>query len=83
MWYSVPVPPGMLDTFVSWEDTRDPQGCNYGPEHYAEHSRDPARTPMQWDNSTLAGGTLQGPRTDPHAVGQLHSSRLAESANQE
>lgn len=48
---------GMMDTWISWEDTQDPQGCRYGPEHYAEHSRDPARTPMQWDNTTLAGFT--------------------------
>ncbi|KAK7076943.1 hypothetical protein SK128_021886 [Halocaridina rubra] len=46
---------GMVDTWISWEDTQDPQGCNYGPEHYAEHSRDPERTPMQWDNTTFAG----------------------------
>ena len=45
----------MLDTWISWEDTKDPQGCCYGREHYEEHSRDPSRTPMQWDNSSFAG----------------------------
>ncbi|KAG7156608.1 Maltase 2-like [Homarus americanus] len=48
---------GMENTFVSWEDTQDPQGCRWGPQHYQEHSRDPARTPMQWNNSSLAGFT--------------------------
>lgn len=46
---------GMVDTFISWEDTQDPQGCHWGPDHYQEHSRDPARTPMQWDESKFAG----------------------------
>ncbi|XP_042857796.1 maltase A3-like isoform X2 [Penaeus japonicus] len=48
---------GMVNTFISWEDTQDPQGCRYGPEHYQEYSRDPERTPMQWDNSSFAGFT--------------------------
>ncbi|XP_069956904.1 maltase A3 isoform X3 [Cherax quadricarinatus] len=48
---------GMEDAFISWEDTKDPQGCRWGPEHYQEHSRDPARTPMQWDDTNLAGFT--------------------------
>lgn len=45
----------MLNTFISWEDTQDPQACNHGPDGYEDYSRDPERTPMQWDNSTLAG----------------------------
>ncbi|XP_068234691.1 probable maltase isoform X2 [Palaemon carinicauda] len=48
---------GMEDTWISWEDTKDPQGCRYGPERYAEYSRDPERTPMQWDNTSFAGFT--------------------------
>ncbi|KAL7289715.1 hypothetical protein TKK_0016437 [Trichogramma kaykai] len=46
---------GMEDTWLSWEETRDPQGCNAGPEHYEAASRDPARTPFQWDDTTAAG----------------------------
>lgn len=46
---------GMLNTFISWEDTQDPQACNHGHEGYESYSRDPERTPMQWDNTTLAG----------------------------
>lgn len=46
---------GMVNTFISWEDTKDPQGCNAGIDGYASASRDPERTPFQWDNSTSAG----------------------------
>ncbi|XP_050459031.1 alpha-glucosidase-like [Cataglyphis hispanica] len=46
---------GMEDTWISWEDTKDPQGCNAGKENYENASRDPARTPFQWDNTTSAG----------------------------
>ncbi|KAB7502886.1 Maltase A1 [Armadillidium nasatum] len=46
---------GMVDTYISYEDTQDPAGCNNGPEHYTETSRDPVRTPMQWDESQNAG----------------------------
>ncbi|XP_042865643.1 maltase A1-like [Penaeus japonicus] len=48
---------GMVNTPVSWEETQDPQGQHYGRERYLEHSRDPARTPMQWDNTDFAGFT--------------------------
>jgi len=46
---------GMEDTFLTWEETIDPAGCNTDPERYEQFSRDPARTPMQWNNSTSAG----------------------------
>jgi len=46
---------GMEDTWISWEDTKDPQGCNAGKDVYEKASRDPARTPFQWDNTTSAG----------------------------
>ncbi|XP_066590163.1 uncharacterized protein [Prorops nasuta] len=46
---------GMEDTWVSWEDTKDPQGCNAGREGYERASRDPERSPFQWDDSTSAG----------------------------
>lgn len=45
----------MEDTFISWEDTQDPRGLNFGPERYLEFSRDPARTPMQWGDEPNAG----------------------------
>lgn len=46
---------GMSDTFITWEDTQDPQGCMAGIQNYATSSRDPARTPFQWDDSVSAG----------------------------
>jgi len=46
---------GMEDTWYSWEDTVDPQGCNAGKDGYEKASRDPARSPFQWDDTTSAG----------------------------
>lgn len=47
---------GMRDGYVSWEDTVDVNACNQGnPDNYLDYSRDPARTPYQWDNTTNAG----------------------------
>ncbi|XP_076447118.1 alpha-glucosidase-like [Babylonia areolata] len=46
---------GMEDIFVSYNDTQDPAGINYGPDRYQEVSRDPERSPMQWDSTLNAG----------------------------
>jgi alpha-glucosidase len=46
---------GMSDVWISWEQTVDPQGCNTDPNTYDKVSRDPARTPFQWDTTTSAG----------------------------
>ncbi|XP_026737750.1 maltase A1-like [Trichoplusia ni] len=47
---------GMRDGYVSWEDTVDVEACNRGDnETYHLYSRDPARTPYHWDNTTNAG----------------------------
>ncbi|XP_063995478.1 maltase 1-like [Diachasmimorpha longicaudata] len=47
---------GMIDkTDITYEETQDPAGCSAGRDKYKEKSRDPNRTPMQWDNSTNAG----------------------------
>lgn len=46
----------MTDVYISWEDSVDPQACNTNPETYYAASRDPARTPYQWDASSNAGG---------------------------
>ncbi|XP_058832025.1 maltase A3-like [Topomyia yanbarensis] len=48
---------GMTDVDISWEETVDPAGCNEGIDNYAAKSRDPVRTPFQWDDSNLAGFT--------------------------
>ncbi|XP_053664378.1 maltase 1-like [Anopheles marshallii] len=47
---------GMVDyRDMSWEDSLDPQGCNVGLEEYKWKSRDPQRTPYQWDDTYNAG----------------------------
>lgn len=43
------------DVHISWEETVDPQGCNTNENDYEAASRDPARTPFQWDDTNLAG----------------------------
>ncbi|XP_063375874.1 maltase A1-like [Cydia fagiglandana] len=50
---------GMRDGYVSWEDTVDVEACNRGDEDtYHLYSRDPARTPYHWDNTTSAGFSI-------------------------
>jgi len=57
---------GMLDKMdISWEDTQDPQACNAGKEKYESRSRDPVRTPFQWNNKTKNAGTS---RTNQRAI---------------
>ncbi|XP_077296029.1 maltase A1-like isoform X2 [Arctopsyche grandis] len=47
---------GMLNTNITWEDTKDPQACNTDdPINYWMSSRDPARTPFQWNDEENAG----------------------------
>ena len=46
---------GMTDAYISWEETVDPEGCRAGKANYQSTSRDPERTPFQWDNSVAAG----------------------------
>ncbi|XP_055372352.1 maltase A1-like [Condylostylus longicornis] len=46
---------GMIDGDIKFEDSKDPAAIRAGPEKYQKFTRDPARTPMQWDDSTSAG----------------------------
>lgn len=45
----------MTDVWISWNDTVDPAACNTNPDVYEQFSRDPERTPFQWDATTSAG----------------------------
>ncbi|CAL7951109.1 unnamed protein product [Xylocopa violacea] len=45
----------MLDGKISWNQTVDPMGCSRTKETYENYSRDPARTPMQWNSDVSAG----------------------------
>lgn len=53
---------GMVDNRdgISYEQTVDPQGLNAGPENYKYASRDPVRTPFQWDASNDHAGFSNG-----------------------
>nr|XP_018907799.1 PREDICTED: maltase A3-like [Bemisia tabaci]XP_018907800.1 PREDICTED: maltase A3-like [Bemisia tabaci] len=46
---------GMEDTFIRWDQTVDPQGMSVGKDNYLRFTRDPQRTPFQWDHTTSAG----------------------------
>lgn len=45
----------MENSEISWEDTKDPAGKNAGPSRFHLFSRDPERSPMQWDSEYAAG----------------------------
>lgn len=46
---------GMENTFLTFLQTKDPAGLNAGQDSFAKYSRDPERTPFQWDDTTSAG----------------------------
>jgi len=46
---------GQPDAKVSWEQTVDPWGKNFGEEGYEMYSRDPCRGPIQWSSENNAG----------------------------
>ncbi|XP_036333119.1 maltase A3-like [Rhagoletis pomonella] len=46
---------GMTDVWISWNDTVDPSACHTNPDIYEKFSRDPERTPFQWNDAKNAG----------------------------
>lgn len=48
---------GLQEIKVTFDQTQDPWGRNFGPGRYQEFSRDPWRSPMQWNNNQHAGFT--------------------------
>lgn len=74
---------GMRDVWISWEETVDPQACNTNRDVYEPHSRDPARTPFQWNNSTSAGFSTNSKTWLPVSPDyQLVNFELQERASQ-
>uniref|UniRef100_A0A7G3A809 alpha-glucosidase n=1 Tax=Lutzomyia longipalpis TaxID=7200 RepID=A0A7G3A809_LUTLO len=74
---------GMVDNKeITWEQTKDPQACNpQDPSRYQELSRDPARTPMQWDRTVNAGfssGTPWLPVHSNYGTLNLENQKAAE-----
>lgn len=81
---------GMRDVPIPFDEVQDPQGLNMPDKNL---SRDPARTPMQWDNSPnagfsthkpwlrLAGSALrenvQSQKDDPLSMLSLHQRLIA------
>lgn len=49
---------GMTNSKISWEQTVDPAGKNAGPERFHLFTRDPERSPMQWNSSGPTAGKL-------------------------
>jgi alpha-glucosidase len=49
---------GLKDVPIPFEEIQDPQGLNMPDKNL---SRDPARTPMQWDDTSFAGFSLVKP----------------------
>uniref|UniRef100_A0AAG5DTC2 alpha-glucosidase n=1 Tax=Anopheles atroparvus TaxID=41427 RepID=A0AAG5DTC2_ANOAO len=41
---------------ISWKQSQDPLGCNTNASTFLRYSRDPARTPFQWDSSNEWAG---------------------------
>ncbi|XP_059470158.1 maltase 1-like isoform X2 [Neocloeon triangulifer] len=46
---------GMEDVNLTWDQTVDPAGRNAGIDNFLKASRDPARSPMQWNINKNAG----------------------------
>ncbi|CAG2065508.1 unnamed protein product, partial [Timema podura] len=76
---------GMEDTSISWEQTKDPNGLYVGSRRYTKFSRDPQRTPFQWDTSTSAGFSSNTstwlPVNDNYLKLNLQSQKLAKESH--
>lgn len=72
----------MTDGEITWEQTVDPQACNTNSEDYDTYSRDPARTPFQWDATTSAGFSNSSTTWLPVASNYLTVNVAVENATE-
>jgi alpha-glucosidase len=49
---------GMEDMKIRWDQTLDIVALSVGPSLYESYTRDPVRTPFQWNGSHHAGTAL-------------------------
>lgn len=84
--------PGVLVTYngeeigqengeVSYEQCQDPNACDAGEEYFNQYSRDFARTPFQWDNTTNAGFNDGATPWLPVSLKYLQKNLLYQSAD--
>jgi alpha-glucosidase len=66
---------GMRDVPIPWDEIQDPQGRNMPDKNLA---RDPARTPMQWDDSPNAGFSRHTPWLRLACNYRMHNVRAQE-----
>ncbi|PZC75320.1 maltase 2 isoform X1 [Helicoverpa armigera] len=70
---------GMVNGFVPWSETKDPQACNTDdPVNFIDVSRDPVRTPFQWSNGKNAGFSSAEVTWLPVAEGYEHLNVAAQ-----
>ncbi|XP_067631848.1 maltase A1-like [Eurosta solidaginis] len=68
----------MTDGKVTWNQTVDPQGCASSPDTYEHYSRDPSRTPFQWDATKNAGFSCADTTWLPVADNYRQNNALAQ-----